>query len=276
MDNLSTLKVALDEVVETWRKNDRDEEFLEGRILAVVNNMGSIADWSYHILPVTVSAGVTKPDLFSDEVFESWWKSSEVWKEMARANTQLKGFSDKYSPPPPKKASQKHPIGTLEAIGQRTDDITDANLVEFVIAITPEEGEFSWCMVCLYDDFGLPVLTREQNRVILETVNRMNANSSTTYRKREQGMDYRPRRGIAGFRMHSVIITPHLFQLLEWSESEKRIPHRLFVQKTKHSMSMALPYLVALHEHAMSPLNLGLRALMCPAQPTLTNSKLKG
>lgn len=276
MDNLSTLKVALDELTETWRKNDKDEEFLEGRILAVINNSGGIADWSYHILPVTVSAGVTKPDLFSDEVFESWWKSSEVWKEMVRANEQLKPFSDQYTPPPPKKGSQKHSLGTLEAIGQRTEDISNANLVEFVLAITPEEGEFSWCMVCLYDDFGLPVLTREQNRVILETVNRMNANSSTTYRKREQGMDYRPRRGIGGFRMHSVIVTPILFQFLEWSNTESRIPHRLVVKKTKHGMSMALPYLVALHEHAMSPLNLGLRALMLPPQPTLSNSKLKG
>jgi hypothetical protein len=275
VDNLSTLKVALDEVTDTWRKNDKEEAFLEGRILAVINNSGRIADWSYHILPTTVSAGETKPDLFSDAVFESWWKSSEVWKEMVRANSTLKEFSQIFCPPPQKRASQKFPTGTLEAIGQLSEEVSNANLVEFILALS-EEGEFSWCMVALYDDIGLPVLTRDQNRVILETINRLNANSTTTFRKRERGMDYRPRRGLGGFRMSSVIVTPLLFQFLEWSHSQKKISHILFSRKTKHNMAMALPYLIALHEHAMSPLNLGLRALMLPPQPALANSKLKG
>lgn len=275
VDNLSTLKVALDEVTEFWRKNDAEEQFEEGRILAVVNNAGRIADWNYHVLPVTAGAGVTKPDLFSDQVFESWWKSSELWKEMVRANTLLQPFAEKYAPPPPKRASQKFATGTLEALGQLTEDVTNANLVEFVLAIS-SEGDFCWSMLCLYDDIGMPPLTREQNRVILETVNRMNANSTTSFRKRARGADYAPRRGIRGFLMHSVIVTPLLFQYLEWAEAEQRIPRRYFLRKTKHSMSMALPYLVALHEHAMSPLNLGLRALMLPPQPTLLNSKIKG
>lgn len=275
VDNLSTLKVALDEVVETWKKNDFDEQFEEGRILAVINNAGRIADWSYHILPVTVDAGVTKPDLFSDEVFESWWKSSEIWKEMVRANSHLKDFAAKFAPLPPKRASQKFATGTLEALGQSSEDVSNANIVEFVLAISTS-GDFCWSMVCLYDDVGLPPLTREQNRVVLETVNRMNEGSTTTLRKRGRGMDYHPKRGIRGLMMHSVIVTPLLFQYLEWAESEQHIPKRHFVRKTKHCMSMALPYLIALHEHAMSPLNLGLRALMLPPQPTLAGSKLKG
>jgi hypothetical protein len=274
VDNLSTLKVALDEVVDIWRKNDQEELFEEGRILAVINNSGRIADWSFHILPITISAGVTKPDLFSDEVFESWWKSSEVWKEMVRANAKVKEFGEKFAPSPPKRASQKFATGTLEALGQLTEDVTNATLVEFVLSIS-NQGELSWCMLALYDDIGLPPMTRDQNRVVLETVNRMNADSTTTYRKRERGMDYAPRRGIRGFLMSSVIVTPLLFQFLEWADSEKKLPRRQFLKKTKHNMAMALPYLLALHEHAMSPLNLGLRALMLPPQPTL-NSKLKG
>lgn len=265
----------MDEVVDTWKKNDQEEAFLEGRILAVINNSGRIADWSYHILPTTISAGETKPDLFSDEVFESWWKSSEVWKEMVRANSQLQDFAKLYCPIPQKRASQKFATGTLEAVGQLTEEVSNANLVEFILSISVE-GEFCWCMVALYDDIGLPVLTRDQNRVILETVNRLNANSTTTFRKRERGMDYRPRRGLGGFRMFSVIITPLMFQFLEWAHAQQKIPPFLFTKKTKHGMAMALPYLIALHEHAMSPLNLGLRALMLPPQPTLANSKLKG
>ena len=265
----------MDEVVETWKKNDLEDDFQEGRILAVINNFGRIADWSYHILPMTVSAGVTKPDLFSDEVFESWWKSTEVWKEMVRANEDMKKFTEQYAPMPPKKANGKFPQGTLEALGQKTEDITKANLVEFILAIS-NEGELSWCMLGVFDDFGLPPITREQNRVLLETINRLNANSTTTFRKREKGMDYKPRRGIGGFRMATAIVTPLLFQLLDFAYAEHGITQRMYLKKTKHAMSMALPYLIALHEHAMSPLNLGLRALMCPPQPALANSKLKG
>ncbi|XP_049848110.1 uncharacterized protein LOC126311202 [Schistocerca gregaria] len=263
-DNIATLRVAIEEVSDTYNSNGRHIEHQEGRILAIMDNDGIIADWNYHLLPHTVNPGTTKPDIFCEKVFESWWKSQEIWQEMVRANKQTESFASIFAPIPKNKPLKNIP-GTLEHCGVSSEHSSSCAMLEFVILLD-DDGEFYWCMVAFYDDIALGCsMSERQKHILLLTLNEINRSGVAIKKKLENNIKFQPYVSLEKYRISRVLVTPLLFQFLKWAKEQKKISMGRFMRKLKFSLNTASPYLQVLHENAMSPLNLGLRALLLPS-----------
>jgi hypothetical protein len=159
-------------------------------------------------------------------------------------------------------------------------------LVELAFSLS-ESGQLESCMCAFYDDLAMSLSIRQRTRLLV-MLNRINNDScrhcspapalgsappvasvgnhteapSTTPSVPETKPALFTHQHIAFYKCPPSVVCPYLFKILDWLHKEGDISIGRYQKKVKRAMESVSDYLALLHEKAMSPLNLGLRALI--------------
>eukprot|EP01122_Echinamoeba_exundans_P007421 TRINITY_DN228_c0_g1_i1.p1 TRINITY_DN228_c0_g1~~TRINITY_DN228_c0_g1_i1.p1 ORF type:complete len:446 (+),score=71.86 TRINITY_DN228_c0_g1_i1:34-1371(+) len=303
-DNLKTISLCFEDVVALYTKMDKLESFRGGRVLILLDKECRIKDTSHHIFPIVREGADCQPDLFSDEIFESWYKTGEIFKTLIATNPLLHTLAMRFADEETKKMIHKKlnslpslKVKPAPAPAATNKDDPDANklhfgnvvVVELAFALK-EDGAFDYCMCGFFDRLGMSLSQLQRTRLLV-VLNRLNSDamrrgidgqlrrsptpkidSTNLIQKSSSGPvliggDWNgppPKQHLACYRIEPRVVSPLLFKILEWLLSDGNITHGYFNQSVKAAMGRVDGYLAMLHEKAMNPMNLGLRALIVP------------
>jgi hypothetical protein len=260
LDNLKRITQGFEDIVQLYKRTQRDPAFQGGRLLLLLDKDASIKDMNHHILPHFISSQKCMPDLFSDDVFESWYKTGEIFKTVIKENQYFR------------KLAMKHGDEAVKKLVNRTKQALNANpsgnivIAELAFSLT-EDGGLENCMCAFYDDLAMSLSIRQRTRllVVLNRINNDGVRNPMSPRSMVPDAFKFPileKHHIAYYKCPPAIVCPYLFKILDWLQKEGDISIGRYQKKVKRAMEQVSGYLALLHEKAMSPLNLGLRALM--------------
>jgi hypothetical protein len=279
------------------------EPFRGGRVLILLDKECRIRDSSHHIFPVVREGADSVPDLFSDEIFESWYKTGEIFKTLIATNPLLHTLAMRFADEETKKMISKKlnsipslkvkptapPVASKDDPDAKKLHFGNVVVVELAFALK-EDGAFDYCMCGFFDRLGMSLSQLQRTRLLV-VMNRLNSDavrrgidgplrrspspkidSTSLIQKSSSGPvliggDWNgppPKQHLACYRIEPRSVCPLLFKILDWLLSDGNITLGYHNRSVKAAMSRVDGYLAMLHEKAMNPMNLGLRALIVP------------
>lgn len=104
----------------------------------------------------------------SDEVFESWYKTAEMFRSAIKNNSNLFPLADKYN------TDDEELKRMLTKVKRANTKLGYDVLVELAFALNPESGEMVCCMCSTLDELGMPLSLRQSTR-LLAVLNKINS-----------------------------------------------------------------------------------------------------
>lgn len=271
-------------------------------MLCLLDRECRIKDTSHHIFPLAREGKDCQPDLFSDEIFESWYKTGEIFKSLIAMNSFLHAAAMRHADEETKKLIHKKLMSLPQAMkkspsapavatttGEDRHNYGNVVIVEMAFALR-EDGGFDYCMCGFYDGLGMSLSQLQRTRWLV-ALNRLNSEhmrrtaDGTVRRNPTPKLDANsliqksssgpvliggdwdgppPKQHLACYRIAPRIVCPFYFKMLDWLYQDGNITAGYYNRCVKESMHRVDSYLAMLHEKAMNPLNLGLRALLVP------------
>ncbi|KAL6072321.1 hypothetical protein QOT17_005705 [Balamuthia mandrillaris] len=276
--NAEFLKVAIEDVQSFYQKY-RYDEYREGNLLLLMDEHGALLDYNHHIQPkvsiphssISLSSSPSpspssssspqvgeetpstkeeefEPNLYDDVVFESWYKTGQLFFKAIQNNPELWTLAlqsiDEGWTPFKAKRRWKCPPGKHYIV-------FEVHVALLPISDDPsvsEGGLCSGCMCTCLEDYS-PVMRYlpAQKKSILSTLNLINSTSRACLER---------------FQLPPKVVCPYVFVLLEWSRRGGLHHNRTFHKNVRRYMGLTLPYMVQMYEKANSPHCLGLRGLL--------------